>query len=414
MPRRALVVAITTLLIVGVLAKSTAAQKIQLVITGARIYPSPSAPPIDKGTILIRDGRIAEVRSEQRSPLPPAERVIEADGLVVTAGFWNCHVHFTEPKWAKATTLPETELREHLRAMLTRYGFTSVVDTGSDFANTEALRQRIARGVQGPQILMASGSFVPEHGSPAYLAVQLPELKTPGQAAQLTQAVLAQGADAIKIFTGSYVDRDHVALMPLPVIKAVTAETHRHGKLVVAHPQSRQGVELALDGGVNILAHTAPQGGAWPEALVARMVQNGIGLIPTLKLWRFELTRGGVPPDVTDQFQATGVAQLRAFAAARGEVLFGTDVGYMPDYDPTEEYQRMAEAGLRFDQILASLTINPVHRFDDAALKGAVEPGRQADLVILAADPRSESENFAKVRYTIRAGQIIYETPEQQ
>jgi imidazolonepropionase-like amidohydrolase len=407
-------VAITATLIVGVLAKSMAAKNTQLVITGARIYPSPSATPIDKGTIIIHDGRIAEVRGDQSGTFPPAERVIKADGLVVTSGFWNCHVHFTEPKWGNAGELTETELSEHLRTMLTRYGFTSVVDTGSDFANTEALRQRIARGVQGPQILMASGSFVPENGSPAYLEVKLPELKNPGRAEQLTKEALAQGADAIKIFTGSYLGRDQVALMPLSVIKAVTTETHRHGKLVVAHPQSLQGVELALNGGVNILAHTAPQGGAWPEALVARMVQSGIGLIPTLKLWRFELTRVGVPPEVTDRFQATGVEQLRAFAAAGGEVLFGTDVGYMTDYDPTEEYRRMAEAGLRFDQILASLTINPVHRFDDAALKGTVEPGRQADLVILAADPQSESENFAKVRYTIRSGQIIYERPEQQ
>ena len=109
-----------------------------------------------------------------------------------------------------------------------------------------------------------------------------------------------------------------------------------------------------------------------------------------------------------------GVEQLRTFAAAGGDVLFGTDVGYMTDYDPTEEYQRMVEAGLSFEQILASLTINPVRYFDNAALKGKVKSGRSADLVILAADPRSDVGNFARVRYTIRAGKVIYESPQRR
>lgn len=407
--RSAATITITTLLVVGVFVRNGAAQEFQLVISGARIYPSPMMPPIDNGTILIREGKIAAIRTAPPSALPPAKRIIHAEGLVVTAGFWNCHVHFIEPQWNNAPAQSERELNEHFRAMLTRYGFTSVVDTGSDLRNTQALRQRISQGVQGPHIVIASGSFVAENGSPAYLSVKLPELTTPQQAEQQTRAVLAQGADAIKIFTGSFLGPERVALMPLPIIKAVSTETHRQGKLVVAHPQSLQGVELALDGGVNILAHTTPQSGVWSDALVTHLVQSDISLIPTLKLWGFELTRNGAPSAVVTQFQTTGVAQLRAFAAAGGEVLFGTDVGYMTEYDPTEEYQRMAEAGLDFAPILAALTVNPVRRFDDPTQTGTVEPGRQADLVILGADPQLKSEHFTNVRYTIRAGQIIYE-----
>jgi imidazolonepropionase-like amidohydrolase len=412
MTKRAWLAAVVAIAIPGLFATRVAAQDAELVIRGARIYPSPGATPIDGGAIVVRDGKIAEVRADSSGELPSAGRVIEATGLVVTAGFWNCHVHFTEPKWAGADELPESALGEQLRAMLTRHGFTSVVDTGSVYANTAALKQRIARGVPGPRILAASGSFVPENGSPAYLEVKLPEVKEAGSAERLTREVLGQGADAIKIFTGSFLGPGRVAHLLLPVVQAVTAEAHRQGKLVVAHPQTLQGVELALDGGVDILAHTAPQGGNWSEPLVARLVQKGMGLIPTLKLWRFELTRMGVPAAGVDRAQAMGVGQLRSFAAAGGEVLFGTDVGYMTDYDPTEEYQRMAEAGLTFDQILAALTTNPVRRFDDPAQRGTVELGKHADLVILAADPHDDSAGFAEVRYTIRAGQVIYDSSE--
>ena len=134
-----------------------------------------------------------------------------------------------------------------------------------------------------------------------------------------------------------------------------------------------------------------------------------MSLIPTLKLWRYELTRTKVPPVAIDRAQGTGVRQLGVFAKAGGDVLFGTDVGYMTDYDPTEEYQRMAEAGLSFDQILAALTVNPVRRFDDAAARGTVEVGKAADLVVLGSDPAQRIESLADVRYTIRAGRVIYE-----
>jgi imidazolonepropionase-like amidohydrolase len=197
--------------------------------------------------------------------------------------------------------------------------------------------------------------------------------------------------------------------MALPVVQAVTAEAHREGRLVVAHPQTLEGVKLALDGGVDVLAHTAPQGGAWPEEMVEAMVAKGMSVIPTLKLWRYELTRTKVPPIAIDRAQDTAERQLGLFAKTGGKVLFGTDLGYMTDYDPTEEYQRMAEAGLSFDQILAALTVNPVRRFDDTAASGTVETGKAADLVVLGSDPSQRIESFSDVLYTIRAGRVIYE-----
>ncbi len=72
----------------------------------------------------------------------------------------------------------------------------------------------------------------------------------------------------------------------------------------------------------------------------------------------------------------------------------------MTDYDPTEEFQKMAEAGLSFDQILAALTANPVRRLDDAAARGTVEVGKAADLVVLGADPAQKIEASADVEVT--------------
>ncbi len=105
---------------------------------------------------------------------------------------------------------------------------------------------------------------------------------------------------------------------------------------------------------------------------------------------------------------AVGVEGLRVFSAAGGRVLFGTDVGYMPHYDTTEEYELMAEAGLTPAQILASLTTAPAARWKEQDRRGRVAPGMDADLVVLEADPAADVRNFAKVRCTFRNGEPIY------
>ena len=102
------------------------------------------------------------------------------------------------------------------------------------------------------------------------------------------------------------------------------------------------------------------------------------------------------------------VGQPKAFRKTV-TVLFGTDVGYIPLYDTTLEYQLMHRA-LGERQVLASLTTNPASYFK-AANKGRLEKGFDADVVVLDGDPLADVTNLAKVAYTIRAGKVIYQKP---
>jgi imidazolonepropionase-like amidohydrolase len=110
-------------------------------------------------------------------------------------------------------------------------------------------------------------------------------------------------------------------------------------------------------------------------------------------------------------FQDRGVEQLRAYFRSGGRILFGTDVGYVTDYDPAEEYRQMARAGMSFRDILASLTTSPAARFGESRRKGRIAPGMDADLVLLAADPAGDTAAFSKVRHTLRGGKVIYSEP---
>lgn len=99
---------------------------------------------------------------------------------------------------------------------------------------------------------------------------------------------------------------------------------------------------------------------------------------------------------------------VRAYSEAGGRILFGTDVGYIQQFDTSEEFLWMSRAGMSFEQILASLTTSPAERFGYSNHSGRIAKGMDADLVVLRADPKQDVTAFSRVRYAIRTGIIIY------
>jgi imidazolonepropionase-like amidohydrolase len=360
-------------------------------LTGGRVLPSPQAAAIPDGVVLIEDATITAVGAREAVRVPPGPRVIDCSGGTVTAGFWNSHVHFTGPAFRAADTASSESLAAALRAMFTSYGVVHVVDTGSYLPNTLALRRRIESGeVPGPSILTAGSGFAPAGGSPYYiLPAKIPELTRPEDAV-LVDAELARGGDIIKLFTGSWATPSSIVVMPVDVVRAAVEVGHRRGRLVFAHPSNSPGARAAIEGGVDVLAHTFPtslDGSPWDRALPAMMKERGMALIPTLKLWPYELRRAGLSAELVELVLGNGVAQTRAFAELGGLLLFGTDVGYMTDYDPTEEFVYLQRAGLAPAQILAMLTTAPADRFGRVRT-GRLAPGLRPTSSCSTATPR--------------------------
>src|SRR2546422_7582706 len=187
--------------------------------------------------------------------------------------------------------------------MLTRWGFTTVFDIASVLQNTNIIRRRIESGeVRGPRILTVGEPFWAKGGTPIYVKgfleanhINIPEIESNTQAAERVRQQIRDGADGIKIFAGS-VEADSILITPLDLAKAVVAEAHRAGKPVFAHPSNEEGVEVALQSGVDILAHTTANGGPWSPSLVERLKSAHMALIPTLTLWHVE-SRGGSPEE---------------------------------------------------------------------------------------------------------------------
>ena len=397
-------------LLASAIASGTAASAQTLVLRGGSVYASPEAALLPDAVVVISDGAISAVGRASDVQIPPDARVIDCAGKTVVAGFWNNHVHLTEAVWKSAANGPAAPLSAHMQDMLTRWGFTTVWDLGSDPGHSLPLRRRVNAGeVLGPNIFLL-GSIFPKDGHPAYLPAEmkLPEIADPDVSAQLARSYLGMGLDGIKLFTGSYKGEDKpVVNMDVAVAKAAVDVAHAQGKPVFAHPQNRTGVDTVIAAGVDVMAHTAPSPGytQYTQEQLARFKSQGTALIPTLSLY----TTVVLDPNVTAQIIALTVNQLRQFAENGGVVLFGTDIGFIKIYDTTLEYELMHRA-LSERQVLASLTTNPAQYFK-AAKKGRVERGFDGDLVVLDGDPMADVRNLAKIAYTIRAGQIIYQKP---
>jgi imidazolonepropionase-like amidohydrolase len=105
--------------------------------------------------------------------------------------------------------------------------------------------------------------------------------------------------------------------------------------------------------------------------------------------------------------------QVRRFHELGGELLFGTDVGYMRDYTTTGEFAGLVQSGLTGRDILRMLTIAPASRFGVTGDKGTIEVGKLGDLTVLTGDPIEDPKQFAAVRMTIRGGRILWQATDR-
>jgi imidazolonepropionase-like amidohydrolase len=382
-----------------------------LVIEHARIYVSPTEPAIEDGTVVVRDGLITAVG--HGIDLPAGTAVLPCNRCVVTAGFWNAHVHFTEPKWAMAEWKQAATLNAQLADMFLSRGFSTVVDLGSNPADTFSIRRRVELGeLDGPFIYTAGPAIYPPHGIPYYIRedapkwIQLfmPQPETGEEAQRIVRRNLVSGADLTKLFTGSWVARGHVLPMPLDVAQAAVRATHQEGKVVFAHPSNLPGTRVAIESGVDVLAHVPDDTRGIDKSLFATMVQRHMSMTPTLKMFTTTVTSD---PHYMDPMYE----EVREFHQLGGTLIFGTDVGYMTDYSTEGEFVSLGKCGLSASDVLAMLTVNPAARMGALKEKGTVEPGKLGDLTILDADPADDLTNFARVRMTIRSGKVVYTRP---
>jgi imidazolonepropionase-like amidohydrolase len=379
------------------------------VVRAALVVPSPDSPPLPAHRIVVRDGVVDAVEKDT-GPVPDGAKVVDARVSTVVAGLWNTHVHLTPRSLSGARTRPSLELEAGLAEMLSSRGFTTVVDLGSDPRNTRPLRRRVDSGeVAGPHILTALSGLHPHRGlpfytraaAPRYLWWAIPTPRTPGRAAAIVRRQQRLGADVTKLFTGSYVTPAVVKPMRTDIARAAVRAAHELGQLVFSHTSNRDGLEVALDAGVDVIAHVPDEtDGVAP--LLRRAAADGVAMVPTFQMFARTVTDD---PAYLDPI----IDAARTFLDAGGRMMFGTDVGYMGDPTITDELSYLGRCGIQGADLLRMFTTTPVEIF--GASGGRIERGMPADLTVVDGDPLVDPTAYTRVRLTMKSGRTIWSSP---
>ena len=393
-----------------------------LLITNVRLFDGAGDEAVPGSAVLVRDGRIADVRTGADAGVPEAGSdtpVIDGGGRMLLPGLMDNHYHYWQPLAG---------------ADLLASGITAIRDPGSAIQDAMDFKDAVRLGVlAGPDVYTA-GPLI--DGPAGYHPLVDVSIDDPAAAPALVRALKAQGVDLLKAYF----------LLDPDVLAAVVAEARAQGLPVTGHIGVRTSWRQAIEAGINGFNHIrvwrdflppeiqadgrnmSLDGGrnpvgrmqadwreidpASPEvvSLLELMAETDTGLDPTLFIQ-------GIDDDDRARFSLEEFHNARQAFERMGEfvrravemgvpLLAGTDnVGLF------NELEAYAAAGVPNAAILRAATANGARwlgREDDF---GTVRPGRRAHLVLVAGDPLADIADLRNIDLVVKDGVIVFGGP---
>lgn len=398
-------------------------------IHAGQLLDQPGNTPRSASTIIVRDGKVAEVRD---GFVPPEDgaRLVDLRSQFVLPGLIDMHVHISSDDNLLRSRLegPRRDVEDvfviaqnNARVTL-EAGFTTVRDLGGEGRATATLRDAINNGViVGPTVIPAGTmvSVTGGHGgvnglNRAYTRAVAAERTNvcdgPDGCASAVRAQISIGAEVIK-FAATGGVRSNVAgglgkQMTDAEMKAIVDTGHSFGRKVTAHAHGKEGIDAALRAGVDSIEH----GSFIDDETVRLFKAEGAALVPTAVAPIAALAqarRGDAPAPQLAKAEEAAAAHANSMARAfKGgvRILFGTDSGVAPHGENAKEFALMVKAGMTPAQAIKSATIDNAAELDRPI--GAILPGRDADIIAVAADPLADVTALEKVDFVMRRGVV--------
>ncbi len=425
----------------SVLAASTVAAQTAPVATtyihAGTLLDRPGKPPRGPTTIVVRDGKVAELRDGFVAAAPGA-RLVDLRGAFVMPGMVDMHVHLWgiggDPLRARLAALNRDRFDDQMTAVANARttlaaGFTSVRDLGGDPRGIRALRDAIDAGtVEGPTITNAgemisvtgghgdAGNGLGEEFAEAVHAHEINLCDGPDDCRRAVRAQVSLGARVIKFAaTGGVLSNVSGGLgraMTPEEMRAIVDAAHALGRKVAAHSHAAEGTKAALEAGVDSIEH----GTFLDDDTIALFKARGAWLVPTeiAPVAALAQARGGaLPPATIAKAEAAATAMAanhrRAYAAGV-KVAFGTDTGVSKHGDNAGEFALMVENGLTPTQAIVAATVGAAELLgrDDI---GTLAPGKTADIIAVTGSPLQDVTRLRHVDFVMHRGTIAKATP---
>lgn len=402
-------------------------------LTNVSVWDGTGSPPRRNISLLVRDGRIERIAPDVSRAAGNDVRTIDGVGRWVIPGLIDLHVHITadpsQPDFMRymATTPPAEQAlvgARNARALLDA-GFTTVRDMGgAGYANLSLKRAIAAGHVPGPRLITA-GWFLTVPGGHGDVPLH-PELQPavphvisgPDDARRAVREQVRRGADWIKLLiTGGVMTGGTelgASLWEDDEIQAATLMARRLGRRVAAHCHGADGIVAAATAGVQTIEHCTMADSRAVEA----MARSGSALVATFCAAAGvvrEAKAGRLQPAVATQALAIEHSHAQAFALAREAGVLtpcGSDTGVPGTAfgQNAQELVHLHAHGLTCEEALLAATRDAAAVLEWSDRIGTLEPGKQADLLLIDADPLQTVEALAdltRIHLVVKDGEVV-------
>jgi imidazolonepropionase-like amidohydrolase len=392
------------------------------------VVPMDRERVIEKQTVIVRDGRIAEIGPADKIKAPDGATRIDGAGKYLMPGLAEMHGHIPPPNAPKAYT-------EAVLLLYVANGVTTVRGM-LGAPNQLELRDRANRGeIVSPTLYLAGPSFNDR------------SVNSPEQAVSMVRQQKQEGWDLLKVHPGP--NRDEYDAM------AKTAK--EVGIRFAGHVPADVGLIHALEMGQETIDHVDGyieylNGDAGPvdEAKLADVVRRtkaaGAWIVPTMALWETLIGYADLdtlaalpelkyaPPQQVEQWKSAHrnrlnqpdfdrkkaeliatnrMRILKALHEGGVRILFGTDAPQqfsVPGFSIHREMALMVKCGFTPYQIIQSATKNAGDYFKGKDNFGTIEAGKRADLILVEGNPLKDVASIARRAGVMLRGQWLPES----
>jgi imidazolonepropionase-like amidohydrolase len=427
-------------------------------LIGARLIDGRGGPAIENAAVVFLDGVIVAAGASKNVEIPADARVFRLSGKTVLPGLIDTHVHIAasggggvDDREFKAVAATQN-LRSHLK-----FGVTTVFDLGGN-PFIAGLKESLAtERTIGPRLFGVKYAIISPGAHPLgllrdqrldkLLAATYPTARTVERAWYWATRAAADRADAVKIFhtrwefPGTARLKAGAARFEPKVLKALVAAAHHHKLKAFVHVAVPKEAREATMAGADVIASAIGLSESGAEATFKLMAARGTAYIPTLaqievihagpvESWMLAGLRGRVWSVVLDSIaDADGPvrkrrlakdvmaasrrhleiarANLRRAVAAGVKIAMGTGAGnpgVMHGWSAPRELELMTTAGMTPMQAIVAATRNAAEIIGQGAKLGTIEPGKFADMIVVAGDPSTSISAIRKVELVVRGG----------
>ncbi|HTI66624.1 MAG TPA: amidohydrolase family protein [Caulobacteraceae bacterium] len=392
------------------LAASSGAAAQDMAISNARIIVG-TGQVIEKGSILVKDGKIASVAAGPAKAVAKGARTIDGTGMTLIAGYIDDHRHLVGGRGPAVAKWMADEAPARMRELL-EAGFTTVQSGGDDNAGILELKKKIEAGqIKGPRII-ASGQ------------VPTARMKDEAEVRAAVRKVIMDGADSIA--------EVHYPITEPPQknkpneqesrnLAAGIDEALRFGVAFQVHASAPDAMLGAVKIGAKKLVHTPHFG--WLTDADAKAVKDAGALVssctgfgsPVFDVFNHDnkpTFRDGKPwPEQI--LDGEGRGREAGYKPVNGRTLFdnGVDYGFCTDTNYN------AVAGFAHELKTLNLVFSPIDLvtilgknsadFLDKTDRGMLQPGKLADILVLRENPLDGYWNFMTPVVVIKGGVVM-------